>query len=155
VSGGVISAGNALQGEPLLHCFGERLKALERAHHHLELDDAALGAEADDVDALQREFADLGAEFEHRRGPVGRLAVVGEHVEHMHGRDEIFGVIAFPSFGRQRNGEWKRTSSASSSRSAAKSRRATQSCQRATPLAAIDSMFAGRYGREKWRTRED
>ena len=56
----------------------QQVDRLERAHHHLEMRDAAVVGEGDDVDAVDLDALDDVFEFEHRAVFAAPLTGVGE-----------------------------------------------------------------------------
>src|ERR1700756_1216674 len=56
----------------------QQVDRLQRPYHHLEVDDAAVIREADDVDAVDNDATDLGFELEHGAVAVLPLADIGE-----------------------------------------------------------------------------
>src|SRR3954462_1503521 len=70
----------------------QHVDGLERPHHHLEMRDAALAIEADDVDAIDLDAVDHGLEFEHGAVLTLPFADIGEAgtAKHLLGAGQIF-----------------------------------------------------------------
>src|SRR3954469_1419528 len=70
----------------------QHVDGLERPHHHLEMRDAALAVETDDVDAIDLDAVDHGLEFEHGAALTLPFADIKEAgtAKHLLGAGQIF-----------------------------------------------------------------
>src|SRR3954468_18583759 len=84
------SLGSAL-GQLRAHQLVQQVHGLERAYHHLEMGDLAVG-KADDVDAVDLDAVDFFFEFEHGAAVTAPLADISEAfaAEYLLGAGEIF-----------------------------------------------------------------
>src|SRR5690348_6181320 len=87
----------------------QEIDRLQRTHHHLEMRDATILIESDEVDAVHCDAFDLGLEFENGALLVAPLAAIGEvwPAQNLVGAGEIFERDVAAALWRVHDGTFK------------------------------------------------
>src|ERR1700723_941092 len=101
----------------------QQVDGLERAHHHLEMRDAAIVSEGNDVDAIDPDAIDLVFELKHRAGVAAPFPDIGKAwaAQHLVRAQQILEGDLAPALRRMHDRTFDTASGSSRSHSAARS----------------------------------